>query len=61
MFTKYFLFWIPMIVLAFANAALRELVLIKYLTELKANQLSTLTLMLLCCIYIVFVYPYLTI
>ena len=45
------LLWLPMIGLAFLNAALRELVLRKYFSELRANQLSTLTLMILCSVY----------
>ena len=46
-----------MIVLAFANATLRELVFIKHFTMLAAHQLSTITLMLLCSAYIWLVYP----
>ena len=49
---KHFLFWLPMIVLAFANAAFREMFLLKHYSELKAHQFSTITLMLLCTIYV---------
>lgn len=58
---KPFLYWLPMIVIAFANATLRQLVLIKYLNELKSYQLSTITLIILCSIYVAFIYPYLAI
>lgn len=60
-FIKLFLLWLPMIVIAFANAALRELVIIKYYNELTAHQLSTITLIILCGIYIWFVFPLLKI
>lgn len=53
---RYFLLWLPMILLAFANAALREIVLIKHFTEFRAHQLSTITLLVLCSIYCLAVY-----
>lgn len=46
-----------MIVLAFVNATLRELVFVKHFTMLAAHQLSTITLMLLCSAYTWWVYP----
>jgi len=52
MLSKYFILWIPMIVIAFANATFRQLVFIKYTNELRAHQLSTLTLVVLCSIYV---------
>jgi len=58
---KHFLFWLPMIVLAFANATLRELVLIKHFSEFRAHQLSTITLIILCSVYVWFVFPLLNI
>ena len=58
---KPFLFWLPMIVIAFANAALRQLVFVKYLDELRAHQLSTLSLIVLCSFYVGFVFPYIAI
>lgn len=58
---KTFLFWLPMIVIAFANAMLREFVIIKHYTEFRAQQLSTVTLLLFCSIYIGLIYPYLDI
>ncbi len=58
---KHFLLWLPMIIIAFINATLRELFLIKEFSEFRAHQLSTLTLILFCSIYIWFVFPYLNI
>lgn len=58
---KQFLLWLPMVVIAFANATLRELVFIKLMSELKAQQLSTITLMILCSIYVWFIFPFLNI
>lgn len=49
---KYFLLWFPMIVLAVANGALRDLVYVKYLGDLSARQISTLSLIILFTIYI---------
>lgn len=61
MSVQHFLLWLPMIVLAFANATLRELVFIKHFSELLASQLSTITLIVLCSIYISLVFPLLNI
>ena len=58
---KQILLWLPMIAIAFANATLRELVLIKHFSEFKAHQLSTISLIILCSIYIWFVFPLLNI
>ena len=57
----HFLLWLPMIVLAFANATIRELVFIKRFSKFRAHQLSTITLIILCSIYIWFVFPVLDI
>ncbi|WP_347158700.1 hypothetical protein [Pontibacter chitinilyticus] len=54
---KHFILWLPMIVLAFANATLRQLVLVKQFDELRAHQLSTVTLIILCAAYVWFVFP----
>lgn len=54
---KHFLLWLPMIALAFANATLRELVLIKHFSEFRAHQVSTLTLIILCSVYIGLIFP----
>lgn len=59
MTTKYLLFWLPMIVIAFANATLRQLLFIKSMGEIKAHQLSTITLIIFCSIYVWFVFPFL--
>ncbi|MGK2860820.1 MAG: hypothetical protein ACSLE0_02740 [Chitinophagaceae bacterium] len=56
-----FLFWLPMIVIAFANATLRQLVFVRYFNELRAHQLSTITLIILCTGYVGFVFPLLNI
>lgn len=61
MSVKHFLFWLPMIVIAFANATLRELVFLKHFSEFRAHQLSTLTLIGLCSIYVSFVFPLLNV
>ncbi len=58
---KHFLLWLPMIAIAFANATLRELVLIKHFSEYSAHQLSTITLIILCSVYVWFVFPVLNI
>ena len=54
---NYFLFWLPMILLAFANAALRQMVFLRFLNEHQAQQLSTLTLTVLCAVYVVLIFP----
>jgi hypothetical protein len=41
--TRYVLAWFPMLALAIANGALRQLTFGKYLSELHAHQLSTVT------------------
>jgi hypothetical protein len=58
---KYFLFWLPMIVLAVANGSLRQFVFLKHLSELRAYQLSTVTLTVLCAIYVGFIFAWLNI
>jgi hypothetical protein len=50
-----------MIAIAFANATIRELIFIRQFNTLRAHQLSTITLIILCSIYIYFVFPYLRI
>ena len=50
-----------MIVLAFANATIREIWLIKHYSELRASQLSTISLIIFCAIYIWFILPVLNI
>lgn len=58
---KPFLFWLPMILIAFANATIREVLLIKHLSEIRAHQLSTITLILFCSVYTWYILPYLDI
>lgn len=56
---KLFLLWLPMIALAFANAALRETTFVPHMPELRAHQWSTLTLSLLCTAYAWIIFPHL--
>lgn len=56
---KQFSLWFPMIVIAIANAGLRELVLDKYFNELTAHQISTITLIAFCAVYIGLISPFL--
>ena len=48
----YFLLWFPMLVLAVVNGGAREMLYKASLGELRAHQLSTLTLFILFSIYI---------
>ena len=41
--TRYILAWFPMLVLAIANGALRQLIFAKHMPELQAHQISTVT------------------
>ncbi|MBX2939977.1 MAG: hypothetical protein KF880_07850 [Ferruginibacter sp.] len=52
---KYFLLWFPMLALAILNGTVRDLGYKKYVGELTAHQISTVTLLLLFGIYIWFV------
>ena len=61
MIIKYFLLWLPMIAIAFANAALRELIFLKHFSEFQVHQLSTITLIILCSVYVWLVSPALNI
>lgn len=54
---KLFLFWLPMIAIAFINATLREMVFRRLMDTLQAQQLSTLTLMIFCSIYVWLIFP----
>ncbi len=49
---KYFLAWFPMLLLAILNGTARDLWYKKYLGDLAAHQLSTVTLIILFGIYI---------
>ena len=53
MYLRHFVAWFPMIILAFANATVREAMYRRrYAGELAAHQLSTLTLCILVGIYV---------
>ena len=54
---NHFLLWLPMIVIAIINGTIRQLFFIKSMNELRAHQLSTITLILFCSIYLWFVFP----
>ena len=49
------LLWFPMLVIAIANGALRELLLKKFLGELAAHQVSTLLLLFFFTVYVYYV------
>lgn len=49
---KYFLAWFPMLLLAILNGSLRDLGYKKYIGDLAAHQLSTITLIILFAFYI---------
>lgn len=52
MLLKYTLAWLPMVLIAILNGALRQGWYGKYVSELRAHQISTLTAILLFGIYI---------
>lgn len=52
---KYVLAWLPMLLIAVANGALREGWIRKHVEELRAHQISTVLLILLFAVYIWFV------
>lgn len=52
MMAKYILAWIPMVVLAIANGALREFTYGKHVGELNAHQISTVTALMLFTAYL---------
>lgn len=51
MYLKYLLAWIPIVILAFANAAIRQAGYAKYVSELAAHQSSTLTICVAVGVY----------
>jgi hypothetical protein len=53
---RYLLAWLPMVVLAVANGALREAWLVPFLGAEKARQVSTLILIALFAIYLAIVF-----
>jgi hypothetical protein len=52
MISRYIVPWLPMIVIGVSNGILRETTYGKYLDELRAHQISTLTGILFFCLYI---------
>src|SRR5579871_3406373 len=52
MFLRYLLAWLPMVVIAIANGALRDTTYGKRMSELRAHQLSTLTGAVLIGVYV---------
>jgi hypothetical protein len=52
MMWKYFFAWMPMVLIAIANGALRELWYRKHVGELHAHQISTVFAILLFAVYI---------
>ena len=55
--TKQFLLWLPMIAIAFLNGTIRQLFFVRSMSELRAHQLSTVTLIVFCSIYIWSIFP----
>jgi hypothetical protein len=51
-FTKVLLLWIPMPFLGIINGAFRQAVILKYVDDLRAHQISTFTLIVLLAIYV---------
>jgi hypothetical protein len=51
-YLRYFIAWFPIVVIAFANATGREAVYKRYVGELAAHQISTLTMCILVGIYV---------
>lgn len=56
---NWFLLWLPMIPIAILNGGLRENVWNTYFNDLAAHQISTLTLIILCTVYIGLIFRYL--
>jgi hypothetical protein len=50
-FIKYFIAWFPMLLIAIANGAARDLIYKKYVGDLTAHQISTFSLILLFAMY----------
>ncbi len=45
------IYWLPMVLIAFGNAALRQGILVRYVDDHRAHQWSTVTLMLFSFLY----------
>lgn len=61
MYLKYFIAWFPMFVIALANATIREVGYKRYVGELAAHQISTLTACILVGVYVWLLSNYLAI
>jgi hypothetical protein len=53
------LLWLPMIAIAFINAAIREVFLIGQFNNVLSHQLSTISLIILCTFYVFLIYRFL--
>lgn len=51
MYLRYFIAWFPLVDLGFLNATIRQAVCARYISELSAHQISTLTIYVLMGIY----------
>lgn len=49
---RYFLLWFPMLLIAIGNGALRDLIYKKYVGDLSAHQISTVSLIIFFAVYI---------
>jgi hypothetical protein len=54
---KYFISWLPGIVIAIANGTIRQYIYMRYLAELTAHQLSVISFIILFGIYVWFIIP----
>lgn len=52
MYLRYFIAWFPIVIIAFANATIREAVYKRYVGELATHQISTLTMCILVGLYV---------
>jgi hypothetical protein len=51
LYLKHFLAWFPLVVLGLLNATICQVVYARYVSELQAHQISTLTICILVAIY----------
>ncbi len=57
MYTKYFLAWMPMVLIGIANGILREILMTDRLGDEPAHQISTVTLFVFLGLYIWYMLP----
>jgi hypothetical protein len=55
MLPKYFFAWFPMVIIAILNGSLRQFVIMNYVDELTAHQISCFTGILFFAVYIYFI------